>query len=175
MAPAARGGPIYAIALPGFVTNEHGAFVLGAARRAIEETAELAKTKTRGYVIPRGVAARERFQSDLGRCDVALTAARAGLIEMSQDAWRAALAGAPVDAAMQARMRSMAVHATEVSLEVVRTMFRYAGARSLYAGNVIDRCLRDVTAASQHGMVSEVAYEARGQALLGMQDVQPID
>ena len=175
LAPAARGGPIYAIALPGFVTNEHGAFVLGAARRAIEETAELAKTKTRGYVIPRGVAARERFQSDLGRCDVALTAARAGLIAMSEDAWRSALAGEPVDAAMQARMRSMAVHATEVSLEVVRTMFRYAGARSLYTGNVIDRCLRDVTAASQHGMVSEVAYEARGQALLGMQDVQPID
>ena len=34
----------------------------------------------------------------------------------------------------------MAVHATEVSLEVVRTMFRYAGARSLYAGNIVDRC-----------------------------------
>ena len=51
MAPAVRGGPIYAIALPGFVTNEHGAFVLGAARRALEETAALAKTKTRGYVV----------------------------------------------------------------------------------------------------------------------------
>jgi alkylation response protein AidB-like acyl-CoA dehydrogenase len=175
LAPARRGGPIYAIALPGFVTNEHGAFVLGAARRALEETAELAKTKTRGYVVPRGVAARERFQSDLGRCDVALTAARAGLIAASEDAWRAALAGRPVDAAMQAQMRSMAVHATEVSLDVARTMFRYAGARSLYAGNIVDRCLRDVTAASQHGMVSEVAYEARGQALLGMADVQPID
>jgi alkylation response protein AidB-like acyl-CoA dehydrogenase len=76
---------------------------------------------------------------------------------------------------MQARLRSTAVFATETSLEVVRTAFRYAGARSLYAGNVVDRCLRDVTAASQHGMVSEVAYEARGQALLGVQDVVPID
>ena len=118
MAPSARGGPIYAITLPGFVTNEHGAFVLGAARRAIDETAELAKTKTRGYIVPRGVAARERFQSDLGRCDVTLTAARAGLIAASEQAWEAALAGRPVDAAMQAGMRSMAVHATEVSLEV---------------------------------------------------------
>jgi alkylation response protein AidB-like acyl-CoA dehydrogenase len=75
---------------------------------------------------------------------------------------------------MQAEMRSMAVHATEVSLEVVRTMFRYAGARSLYAGNIVDRCLRDVTAASQHGMVNEVAYEARGQALLGVHDIVPL-
>jgi hypothetical protein len=92
MAPAVRGGPIYAIALPGFVTNEHG--VSFSARRALDETAELAKTKTRGYVVPRGVAGRERFQGELGRCDVALTAA---------------LAGRPVDAGMQTRLRSMAV------------------------------------------------------------------
>jgi alkylation response protein AidB-like acyl-CoA dehydrogenase len=174
LAPAARGGPVYTITLPGFVTNEHGAFVLGAARRALEETAELAKTKTRGYIVPRGVAGREVFQSDLGRCEVALAAARQGLIATSEEAWQAAVAGRPVDAAMQMRMRAMAVHATEVSLEVVRTMFRYAGARSLYAGNVVERCLRDVTAASQHGMVSDVAYEAHGQVLLGVEGVAPM-
>src|SRR6185312_5588635 len=110
------------------------------ARRAIDEMTELAKTKTRGYVIPRGVAARERFQSDLGRADVALAAAHDGLVAASEEAWRATLAGRPVDAAMQTRMRAMAVHATETALDVVRTMFRYAGARSLYAGDVIDRC-----------------------------------
>ena len=171
MAPAVRGGPIYAIGLPGFVSNEHGAFVLGGARRALEETAELAKTKTRGYVVPRGVAARERFQAELGRCDMALTAAHQGLIATSREAYDAAVAGRPVDAAMQTRMRAMAVFATETSLDVVRTMFRYAGARSLYTGNVIDRCLRDVTAASQHGMVTEAAYETQGQVLLGFEDV----
>jgi alkylation response protein AidB-like acyl-CoA dehydrogenase len=174
MAKAPRGGPIYAIGLPGFVSNEHGAFVLGGARRALDEVAELAKTKTRGYVVPQGVAGRAKFQWDLGRCDCALTAAHEGLVAASEEAYTAAVAGLEIDAAMQTRMRAMAVFATETALEVCRTMYRYAGARSLYAGSIVDRCVRDVTAASQHGMVNEVAYEARGQALLGLDDVQAI-
>jgi indole-3-acetate monooxygenase len=172
--PAPRGGPVYRIALPGLVANEHGAFVLGAARRALDEMTELAKTKTRGFVVPQGVAARAKFQWDLGRADVALRAARAGLVEVNEEAWQAALSDRPIDAELQTRMRAAAVYATEISLEVARAMFRYAGARSLYVGNVIDRCLRDITAASQHGMVNEVAYEAHGQALLGMEGVAPI-
>jgi indole-3-acetate monooxygenase len=175
LGPPVRGGALYRIGVPGLVSNEHGAFALGAARRALDETAALAKTKTRGYVVPRGTAAREKFQWDLGRADVMLDAAREGLIAVNDEAWRAANAGEPVDAAMQTRLRSMSVWATEVSLEVVRTMFRYAGAKSLYTGNVIDRCLRDVTAASQHGMVADVAYEGRGQVLLGLGDVAPIN
>lgn len=173
-APAARGGPLYRIALPGFVANEHGAFVLGGARRALDETAALAKTKTRGYVIPQGVAGREKFQWDLGRADVALRAARAGLIAANEEAWQAAVSDTPIDAEMQTRLRGAAVYATEVALDVVRTMFRYAGARSLYTGNLIDRCLRDVQAASQHGIVNDVSHELHGQTLLGLQDVAPL-
>ena len=71
----------------------------------------------------------------------------------------AAVAGEPVDAAMQTRLRAMAVFRNRESDRGLPTMYRYAGARSLYAGNVVDRCVRDVTAASQHGMVNEVAYE----------------
>jgi indole-3-acetate monooxygenase len=173
-APAERGGPLYRIALPGFVANEHGAFVLGAARRAVDETAALAKTKTRGFVIPQGVAAREKFQWDLGRVDVALRAARAGLVEVNEEAWRAAVAGDPIDAELQTRMRAAAVYATEIALEVARTLFRYAGAKSLYAGNVIERCLRDIQAASQHGIVNDVSHELHGQTMLGLQDVAAI-
>jgi alkylation response protein AidB-like acyl-CoA dehydrogenase len=173
-APAARGGPLYTIALPGLVANEHGAFALGAARRALDETAELAKTKTRGYVVPQGTAARQKFQWDLGRADAALLAARAGLVAVNQEAWDAATSGMTIDVALQTRLRAAAVHATDVALEVSRTMFRYAGARSLYSGNVIDRCLRDVQAAAQHGIVNDVSYELHGQALLGLQDIAPL-
>ncbi len=173
-APAARGGPLYTIALPGLVANEHGAFALGAARRALDETVALAKTKTRGYVVPQGVAAREKFQWDLGRADAALGAARAGLIAVNQQAWQIATSGAAVDVALQTGLRAAAVHATEVALDVARTMFRYAGAKSLYSGNVIDRCLRDVQAAAQHGIVADVSYELHGQTILGLQDIAPL-
>jgi alkylation response protein AidB-like acyl-CoA dehydrogenase len=156
------------------VANEHGAFALGAARRALDETAELAKTKTRGYVVPQGTAARQKFQWDLGRADAALHAARAGLVAVNEEVWRVATSGTPVDVDLQTRLRAAAVHATEVALDTARAMFRYAGAKSLYSGNVIDRCLRDIQAAAQHGIVADVSYELRGQAILGLQDIAPL-
>jgi indole-3-acetate monooxygenase len=174
LAPAVRGGPLYTIGLPGLVANEHGAFVLGAARRAVDEVTELAKTKARGYVAPQGVAARAVFQADLGRADVALRAARAYLVRVNEQVWAAAQAGTPIDVTWQTELRSAAVYATETALGVTRSMFRYAGAKSLYSGNVIDRCLRDVQAAAQHGMVNDIAYEARGRVLLGFPDVAPL-
>ena len=47
-----RGGPLYRIPPPGFVTNEHAGFALGTGRRALDEVVELAKTKRRGGLAP---------------------------------------------------------------------------------------------------------------------------
>jgi alkylation response protein AidB-like acyl-CoA dehydrogenase len=172
--PALRGGALYRIPMPGLFANEHGAFALGLARRALEEMAELAKSKTRGYIKPQGVAARGKFQFDLGRAEVSLNAARGHMDAVYERAWDVASAGSAPDAALQTEMRCAAVYATDIAMDVCRTMFRYAGARSLYRGNVIERCLRDVQAGAQHGMVNDATYEARGQVLLGMGDVEAI-
>jgi alkylation response protein AidB-like acyl-CoA dehydrogenase len=126
-------------------------------------------------VNPGGVAGRGSFQHELGRCDMALRAARSALIEANAAAWREVNDTGACDVAAQTELRSAAVYATEVAMEVARCMFRHAGARSLYAGNVVERCVRDVTAAGQHVMVSEVAYERRGQVLLGFPNVAPMD
>ncbi len=173
--PALRGGALYRIPMPGLFANEHGAFALGLGRRALEEMTELAKSKTRGYIKPQGVAARGTFQFDLGRAEVALAAAARQMDAVYERAWAAAIRDEPIDAALQTEMRCAAVYATDVAMDVCRSMFRYAGARSLYRGNVIERCLRDVQAGAQHGMVNDVAYEARGQVLLGMGDVEAIN
>ncbi len=129
----------------------------------------------RRAVLQDGVAGRGSFQHELGRCDMALRAARSALIEANAAAWREVNDTGACDVAAQTELRSAAVYATEVAMEVARCMFRHAGARSLYAGNVVERCVRDVTAAGQHVMVSEVAYERRGQVLLGFPDVAPMD
>jgi alkylation response protein AidB-like acyl-CoA dehydrogenase len=173
--PALRGGALYRIPMPGLFANEHGAFALGLARRALEEMTELAKSKTRGYLKPQGVAARGKFQFDLGRAEVSLAAARSQMDAVYERAWDAAAAGNAADASLQTELRCAAVYATDVAMDVCRVMFRYAGARSLYRSNIIERCLRDVQAGAQHGMVNDAAYEARGQILLGMGDVAPIN
>lgn len=173
--PALRGGAFFKIAVPGFVALDHGAFALGAARRTLAEVAQLAKSKSRGYLNPTGVAARGTFQSELGRCDIALRAARSQLIDANAAAWRQVNDEGACDAGTQTALRCAAVYATEVATEVARCMFRHAGARSLFAGNVVERCQRDLTAAAQHLMVSDAAYERRGQVLLGFPNVAPMD
>ena len=44
-----RGGALYRLGRPAFVTNEHSAFALGVARRALDEVTGVAASKTRGY------------------------------------------------------------------------------------------------------------------------------
>ena len=169
--PARRGGALYRIGLPGLVANEHAAFALGVARRALDEVTDLAKSKSRGYLVPQGVASRGVFQYELGKQDINLLAARAGVMDAFEQVWRSASAGETVTAGQQTAARCTAVHATETALDACRFAFRYAGARSLYDGNMIERCLRDMQAGAQHGIVNDAAYEARGQHLLGFSHV----
>ena len=44
-----RGGPLYRLGMPAFVTNEHVAFALGVGRRALDTLLDLAQSKQRGY------------------------------------------------------------------------------------------------------------------------------
>jgi alkylation response protein AidB-like acyl-CoA dehydrogenase len=173
-APAKRGGPLYSLGIPGLVINEFIGFALGAARRSVDEMTALAKSKTRGYFIPQGVAARGAFQLDLGRADLQLQAARAGALDTWRRVWALVVEGQPPDVATQVELRAVSLYATDVAIEVCERMFRHAGARSLFSGNVIERNLRDVLAAAQHNMVSDVAYELHGRVMLGFEDVVPM-
>jgi alkylation response protein AidB-like acyl-CoA dehydrogenase len=174
-APPLRGDALLRISIPGLFAMEHGAFALGVARRAMDEMAELAKTKSRGYIAPQGVAARGVFQYELGHAETALSAAHAQLVAVNEEAWELATASEASDPAIQTKLRCAAVYATQIGIDVCRTMFRYAGARSLYRGNLVERCMRDLLAGAQHGMVNDVAYEARGQILLGVEDVAALN
>jgi hypothetical protein len=51
-------------------------------------------------------------------------------------------------------------------------LFRMKAPREL---GVIERCMRDVVAGAQHGMVNDVAYEARGQIVLGVEGVAALN
>jgi len=170
-----RGGALYRLGILGLLSTEHGGFALGAARRALEEMRDLAKSKRRGFA-QQGVAGRSVFQFDLGYCEQALNAARANLVDVYRRAWQRVLdSGEPTPPEAEIELRSAAVFATDVAVDVTRRMFRHAGAHALYSGNVIERCMRDVHAASQHYVMSQSTYELRGQALLGFEHLRPLE
>jgi alkylation response protein AidB-like acyl-CoA dehydrogenase len=170
-----RGGPLYRLGIVGLLATEHGGFALGTARRALEEMCDLARSKRRGLT-QQGVAGRSTFQFDLGYCEQALNAARANLRDAYRRAWQTVLkTGNRSPAEVEIELRSAAVFATDVAVEVTRRMFRHAGAHALYSGNVIERCMRDMQAASQHFVMSQSGYELRGQALLGFEELRPLE
>jgi alkylation response protein AidB-like acyl-CoA dehydrogenase len=170
-----RGGPLYRLGNVGLLIDECGGFALGTARRALEEMRDLAKSKRRGFT-QQGVAGRSVFQFDLGYCEQALNAARANLLDAYRRAWELVLeTGEDAPPEVEIELRSAAVYATDVAVDVTRRMFRHAGGHALYNGSVIERCMRDMQAASQHVGVSQSSYELRGQALLGFQGLRAAD
>lgn len=162
-----RGGALYRLGLPGFVTNEHAAFALGVARRALDEVSALAGSKSRG-VKPSPLIGRATFQRFVGEASLRLRAARAAAVELNEAAWTTVGVGEALTARQHAELRSAAVLATEVALDVTTRAFRYAGGSALYDASVLQRCLRDLHAGAQHFMVSDSAYEGLGQVLLGL-------
>jgi alkylation response protein AidB-like acyl-CoA dehydrogenase len=161
-----RGGPLYRLGMPAFVTNEHAAFALGVARRALDAVTELAASKARG-LRPAPLAGRAAFQRFLGEADVRLRAVRALALELNEAAWTTVRDGGRLGARQHAELRSAAVLVTETALDVVTRAFRFAGGGALYDASVLQRCWRDLGAGAQHFMVSDSAYEALGQLRLG--------
>ena len=170
-----RGGAMYRLGRPAFVTNEHSAFALGVARRALDAVLEVGQSKTRGYTSVNPLARRPAFQRMLSECDLKLRALRALNVEILEEAWQAVCEGHPPAPPLQAQMRSLCTYTTDVAVEVTTQAFRYAGGVALFDSSILQRCLRDINAAAQHQMVSDAAYENHGQFLLGLPDAKVME
>ena len=170
-----RGGPIFRLGRPAFVTNEHSAFALGVARRALDAVLEVGAGKTRGYTSVNPVARRPAFQRMLSECDLKLRAARALNVEILEQAWDTVCGGQPPDPMLQTQMRSLCSYTTDVATEVVTQAFRFAGGSALFDASILQRCLRDINAGAQHQMVSDAAYENQGQFMLGLPDARVME
>ena len=165
-----KGGPMFWMGRPGFVTPDHAAFALGVARRALDEIALQAGSYQRGYLAS-PIGMRGALQHDLGKCDQQLRAARALCREALEDAWEFCLRNERPDLELQLRLRGACVYATDVACQVATTAFRYGGGNAIYNDRALQRCMRDINAAAQHFMVNTSAYDNLGQFRLGMANV----
>jgi alkylation response protein AidB-like acyl-CoA dehydrogenase len=170
-----RGGPLYGLGLPSFVTNEHAAFAAGVARRALDTLIAIAESTQRGLGLKVSLlASRPTVQRAIAQADLRLRAARALAIETFEALWATVSSGGAVTPRMHCDTRAVAAFATEVALDVTESAFRYAGGRALFLSHTLQRCWRDMNAAAQHFVVSDVAYENHGQMLLGVPGADPM-
>jgi len=163
--PAVRGGDLFRLGMPAFVSNEVPPLAIGLARRAIDDVTELATHTAR---FPGGPTVSERavFHHELGRAAVRVAAARAVHREAMAAAFATAAAeGAPTQE-QQLIVTTASVYAVETCADVVSDLFRFGGGRALVLSNPLQRHLRNVLAARQHVALSEENYEAAGRYLL---------
>jgi alkylation response protein AidB-like acyl-CoA dehydrogenase len=163
--PAVRGGDLFRLGMPAFVSNEVPPLAIGLARRALDDMTELAMHTAR---FPGGPTVSERavFHKELGRAETRIKAARAVHREAMAQAWESAVAGTVPGEEIQLAVTTASIYAVETCSDVVSDLFRYGGGRVLALSNPMQRHLRNVLAARQHVALSEEHYEAAGRYIL---------
>jgi alkylation response protein AidB-like acyl-CoA dehydrogenase len=145
---------------------------LGIARAAIEAFVELAEAKT-----PIGAASRLRdkasAQAAVGRAEALLRSARAFMVESARDIWDIVAAGDMPTLQQRATARLAAAQSASASAQAVDLLHDAAGGTALYEHNLLERCFRDVHAATQHIGISSANFELSGRVLLGLEPGTP--
>jgi alkylation response protein AidB-like acyl-CoA dehydrogenase len=160
-----RGGPLFNQQGLLFVANEVPGFCVGVASRAIDDMTALAGQTVRFFG---GVSLADRavFQKELGLAKSKVASARLYYRDAIGRAFDATAAGKeiPVDVLQAAALSQPFV--AETCVEVVSDLFRYGGGRALALSHPMQRHLRNLLAARQHGAATEAHYENAGRAIL---------
>ncbi|MDP9238211.1 MAG: acyl-CoA dehydrogenase family protein [Chloroflexota bacterium] len=166
-------GPMYRFPILGFLALSIAPIPLGIARRALDELAELAGSK-----MPMGSMSKLRdravTQYELAQAEAKLRSARAWLYELTEEIWDKVVAGDEATMHDRAMLRAACAHAAIESARAVDTAYTLGGGTALYETSVLQRCLRDAHAATQHVMLAPANYEVAGRVLLGLAPSSPM-
>lgn len=147
-----RGGPRFAMGVLPLTAVGHGGFAIGVTRRALDELAVLARAKQR-LGSAGSLAQSERFLHLLGTLESRARADATWLRETVARAEATTERTGKSDPAELRVLRQAVVHATQDGADIVRQAYLQAGTTALRSGP-LDRCFRDMHAASQHFVAS---------------------
>ncbi len=161
-----RGGSIYLIGIMSLATVVHTAWALGNARRMVDELAALVRE---GHGRFAQDAVSERFHERFAEADGNLRMARGFAYDTLRDAQRTLDQGDRLSTRQATMLRTMVARVTWTAADVVRWAYFAAGGTGLRSG-VVQRCFRDMHAATQHGIVAPAVSVTCGRELLGLAD-----
>jgi alkylation response protein AidB-like acyl-CoA dehydrogenase len=166
--PQPRYEPGRLYAFPSLYPLGFAGVALGIARSAIDAFCALAQEKT-----PRGARAILRdnavVQSQIGRAEGLLRAARAFLYETAAGAWETARPDDVIPMDQRVLVRLASTHAIHASAQALDMVYNLAGATAIFEGNPFERRFRDIHALTQQVQGSQVHYESTGQFFLGLE------
>jgi alkylation response protein AidB-like acyl-CoA dehydrogenase len=159
--------PLYKFPVFGCLAVGIAAVSVGLARRAIDELVAIAGGKT-----PTGsrrrLADRAYVQMQVAEAEAAQRTARAFLVDTVAATYEEAACDGEISVGQRAMLRLAATHSVSLSKKAVDLMYDAGGGTSIYKSSPLQRCFRDVHAASQHMMVSSSTLEVAGRVLLGL-------
>jgi alkylation response protein AidB-like acyl-CoA dehydrogenase len=158
-----HGGPFAMIGFPFWALVGHTSAALGIARHALDEATNI----TRGRSGPTGrLSADQHTQIMYGRAEATLRSARAFVYEQWNELETDVDAGRPVATRRRTMLHLALLHATTAAQEVATWAYRIGGGTALRHG-ALQRCVRDMHAATQHFLVGDQFYRYCGQDLIG--------
>jgi alkylation response protein AidB-like acyl-CoA dehydrogenase len=159
-----RGGPLFFLGISGFATLGHSAFALGLGRRILDELATIAQTKTGVTGTPRE---SESFLESYAKAEASLRAARAFVIESWGSLQENLQRGERPTTRQFTLVRLALNNATWSVGDIANFAYRAAGGIALRA-SAIQRCFRDMYAATQHVTSSAPILRDCGRELAGL-------
>ena len=163
-----RPEPLYAFPVIPFVTMAVAAVPIGIARAAIAAFVELARTKrSAGSTQP--LREHPAAQRELGRATLHLRSAEALLFQVVEDVWATVKGGKPPTLEQRAEVRTACVNAGLGAARAVDTVYELAGSAAIFERGRLERCFRDVHAATQHVSLAPRTLEVVGRVRFGME------
>jgi alkylation response protein AidB-like acyl-CoA dehydrogenase len=160
--------PLYKFPVFGCLAVGIAAVSIGLARRAIDELVDLAGGKTPS-ASRRRLAERGFVQMQIAEAEALQRSARAFLLDTIAEIFEHASRGNDIELKQRALLRLAATHSVMLCKRAVDAMYDAGGGSSIYKSSPLQRCFRDVHAASQHMMVSSSTLELAGRVLAGLE------
>jgi indole-3-acetate monooxygenase len=158
-------GPLYQDVVSSF-SILHGAIAVGIAEAALDDVLQLANAnwkQLRGTVAIRD---SESVQGELGRISANVRAAQAFFEGQATSLWQHVIAGTTRNSGVSAQVTQTLVWLANTSLQATDACFALAGSIALYENFPLQRRLRDIRTAAQHGVVQQRNYVAVGKSIL---------
>ncbi|MDO8431663.1 MAG: acyl-CoA dehydrogenase family protein [Candidatus Binatus sp.] len=157
----------------------HAGVPLGIARAAIDAVMELASRKE---LMPdphklfgsRKLGDDSRTHEALAIAEGELAAARSFAYSSIEELWQTLERGERLSSRQRALYRIMLVYVHRVAKTVTATMYDLAATSAIYRSNPLDRLMRDILTACQHGIVHPKMYRPAGRMLLGLEAGDPM-
>ena len=155
-----RGGAWFNIPMTTFLVVGVTASCIGLAEHALELFQDYAG-RTR-FSMGKALGTRTTIRHDYSVAAHGIAAARVYAAEVLTGAWEQRQRGEPITRADESRIRAMGSWVGDQCLDAVRFAWRALGASANFADHPMDRLHRDMLAASNHVIVSEINYELDG-------------